>query len=418
MDKDTQGMPDLTPAPTTITNPIINRPPPPLLPRPCLHNTSTFSSDAHYSQPTTGEPSAQSCTMPTSGPIHTHNNSIVNPVGPMEQQHGLVNTSVRSCNTDSLTASNVLQSAVGGTGTFSPYATPAILPAGNVPIPPMMTRMAPVIHTPVPHNPRVSVLPAHPIHATSTSEKKPVVFNYMQPLSQIQPRAPSIQVPPPAHSPVSIESMSLVATGQAVDMTKRTSSPRSANTDQEEKGMDLSKHIKDYVAPASVPAIRNLSTAIQPEGIKEPDSVVEHFTEALSIETNPHEGIRYTDEISPNSRLDFVPTVDEASLPPLNYTPEESPGNELSEMDRRVRDKAKRIKKQENESDTVTNESLVVKPDLGEHGEEPEIFTQTTDTAPTPAVKTSVRFTEGQYETNITLNAFCEFSISQLWGGG
>lgn len=406
-DNVTTGMPDLTPAPTTITNPVVNRPPPPLVPRPHQHTSSSVSSDAHYSQPRMTETSKEpllSSRLQRSGfdhvspagvshliPIHMHSNSSVNPREPMAQQHRLGNTPVISYNTGSFPTSNTIQTGMSGVHVLPTFPAPALLQG----IPPAMTRMAPVTHSPVPLNiPRVSTLPAQPIQAPAVAEKKSMGLNYMQPLSQIQPRAPSVQVPPPAHSPVSIDSMSLVATGQAVDMTKRTS-PRSANVHQEEKGMDLSKNSKDYVAPVSV-VFQNPNTMIESEDNRERKPVSEEFTGDLSIDTNPHEGIRYTDEISPNSRLEFVPTVDEASLPPLNFTPEESPGEELSEMDRRVRDKAKRVKKPENE-DVTAPIKTPVKCEAGQLREKSEIFTQPADNAVAPVVKTSVRFTEGQY---------------------
>ena len=106
----------------------------------------------------------------------------------------------------------------------------------------------------------------------------------------------------------------------------------------------------------------------------------------------------YTGEVSMGTS-EFVATVEESALPPLNVTPVESVeiDEQLSEIDRRLREKLKREREKERkrkeetitaESSEGTNVESSLQPELVEQ----KVVVPSSGGLP---VKTSVRYTEG-----------------------
>ena len=324
---------------------------------------------------------------------------------------------------------------------------PTIL-GGNPPIPsapiPQMSRPT-MIRNPSPQVLNVPKVPTPPVVRSSIVHQSVGTQGMTAPTSfhsQISPRCPSAaqQQPPPAHSPVNIESISFAVSGQAVDMTKRTTvSPRlSALGTPGEQGIDLSKHStrdtdsvkssdSDILKPhephdeklvVKTEADHSIATCsdTKPDTLtpvpttnnrKTPDSDFEIKLEAKFDVTMTTTS--YTGEVS-MATSEFVATVDESALPPLNVTaPENSENKEqLSEIDRRLREKLKREKqkerkrqeKQEKEESekkaAELTENISAKSSLFNKLPE-EGFEQKTEgpSGDGLVVKTSVRYTEG-----------------------
>ena len=269
--------------------------------------------------------------------------------------------------------------------------------------------------------------------------------------SQISPRcrSPAAQ-PPPAHSPVNIESISFSVSGQAVDMTKRTASPRlgvgSASVGavggaapgggDDEQGMDLSKHARDTDSVMSsdsdllkphpdmpVKTETEAEHSALPAVVTDVDASSVSYTvtmAASSLDTDckpdPEDfeiklevkeetsmaTTSYTGEVS-MATSDFVATMDESALPPLHVTPEDgAEGREqLSEIDRRLREKVKREKERERKRKLETDKLETLEATSAKSlCSRPEVTDQKL-VAPSgdgdgPVVKTSVRYTEGK----------------------
>ena len=110
----------------------------------------------------------------------------------------------------------------------------------------------------------------------------------------------------------------------------------------------------------------------------------------------------YTGEVS-MATSDFVATMDESALPPLHVTPEDGAegGEQLSEIDRRLREKVKREKERERKRKLETDKletleassakSLCSRPEVADQ----KLVVPSSD-GDGPVVKTSVRYTEGK----------------------
>ena len=314
---------------------------------------------------------------------------------------------------------------------------PQVLNVPKVPTPPGAIR---------PHQPITSQAPLqhphpHQGHQGMTAQS----FH-----SQISPRcrSPAAQ-PPPAHSPVNIESISFSVSGQAVDMTKRTTSPRlglvgasvgamGGAAGGDEQGMDLSKHARDTDSVMSSDSdllkphpdvlvktetetehssLPDAATGVPRSSANDAvtmatssfDSDCKPDTENMEIKQEVKEEMvvttSYTGEVS-IATSDFVATMDESALPPLHVTPEDGTegGEQLSEIDRRLREKVKREKERERKRKLETDKletleagsakSLCNRPEAMD----PKLVAPSGD-GDGPVVKTSVRYTEGKLNT-------------------
>ena len=332
---------------------------------------------------------------------------------------------------------------------------------GNAPIPsapvPQMSR-GPMIRNPAPQVLNVPKVPTPPgaIRAHHPITSQPPLQHPHQGHqgmtgqsfhSQISPRcrSPAAQ-PPPAHSPVNIESISFSVSGQAVDMTKRTASPRLGMVGAsvgavggaavgDEQGIDLSKHTRDtdsvmssdsdLLKPhpdvlvkteteAEHSSLLDAATGVDTCSISDTatmaassfDSDCKPDAENMEIKQEVKEEMivttSYTGEVS-IATSDFIATMDESALPPLHVTPEDGAegGEQLSEIDRRLREKVKRERERERKRKLETDKldtleagsakSLCTRPEVMD----PQMVAPPGD-GDGPVVKTSVRYTEGK----------------------
>ena len=128
------------------------------------------------------------------------------------------------------------------TSIHQPVHPPISKTLRNPPIPsaplPQMSRPS-MIRNPAPQVLNIPKVPTPPVlighHPMSTQSYQPVhpAVNVQSFHLPISPRCRSpAQQPPPAHSPINIESMSFALSGQVVDMTKHIAGPRLSARDQ------------------------------------------------------------------------------------------------------------------------------------------------------------------------------------------